>query len=173
MIFVRLVAALAVAVGLHAAGAWLWPWFPVIVDLFLLLAVYFSLGRSPASSALGGTLAGLAYDAISGGFYGLHGFANTLVAWAAASVQHRILIHQPIQIFTLFALASGVQLLTLACLHILLLPQRGLPGPDVMVGRMLVAGALGTVLFLAHRRLGVAEQAWREKRGRRLRIDTR
>ena len=78
MKLLRFTLGLICAVLVQALGARYVPHLPMYFDPFLILVVYHSLDGSPAWSSIGGSAAGLAQDALSGGPYGLHGFANTL-----------------------------------------------------------------------------------------------
>lgn len=168
----RFLAVLLVVVGLHTLAARLAPWFPSAVDLFLLLTIFNSLGRSPAWSCLAGSAAGLAADGLSGGLFGLYGFANTLTAWVAAQVQQRIVLQQPFTVGLLMSAATAFQMTTLAVLYSLLLLGSEGPSPGFMLIRMLTSGILGAALFVTVRRLERIEKKWREQRGRRLRIES-
>ncbi len=168
----RFLAALLLVVGLHTLASRLMPWFSSTVDMFLILAIFSSLGRSPAWSCLAGTVTGLAADSLSGGLFGLYGFANTLTAWGAAQVQQRIVLHQPVTVGLLMSAATAVQMTTLAVLFSLLLLGSEGPSPGFMLLRMLTSGILGAVLFVTIRRFERFEKKWRERRGRRLRIES-
>lgn len=167
----RLVVALAVAVAVHTAVSHLLPWFPSGIDLFIIVALLSSLGRSPAWSAVTGSICGLVADAMSGGYFGLYGFANTLAVWGSAQTQQRIVLQQPLSVGLLMTGATAVQMAVLALLHAFLLAGSEIPSPQTMLLRMATSGILGAALFVSGRRLARFEKAWRERRGRRLRIE--
>ena len=167
----RLVVALAIALGIHTAASRVFPWFPSSVDLFIVVALFSSLGRSPAWSAVVGSVCGLVADAMSGGYFGLYGFANTLAAWGSAQTQQRIVLQQPLSVGLLMTGATAVQMTVLALLHAFLLTGSEVPSPQTMLLRMATSGILGAALFVASRRWIRFEQAWRERRNRRLRIE--
>ena len=165
----RFALGLAAAAVLHTLGSRWIPGFAAAIDLFLVLAVNCSLSSSAGWSAVAGSTAGLARDALSGGLYGLHGFADTLVAYLSARIQQRLLIKKPLQVGTLFAGAAGAQLLILEGLRLVVLPSGGeIPGIGALVVRMLVCGLLGLLLFVLSARLGSALERRRERRRRRL-----
>ncbi len=168
MKILRFLIGLAVAAVLHSLGSRLVASFPAVVDLFLILAVYNSLSCSPAWSMAGGSAAGLVRDALSGGLYGLHGFADTLVAYLTARLQQRLVIQQPLQIGLHLAVAAAVQLGILAALQALLVPGAELPGVGIMAARMTSSGILGWALFIAAGRFRNSVDHWREQRRRRL-----
>ena len=62
-----------------------------IVDLPLILVIYFSLSRrSPVVGALAGAATGLLQDTLSNQYIGVNGIAKTIVGYAAASVGLKI-----------------------------------------------------------------------------------
>ena len=161
---------LAAAAALHALASRLAVGFPAAVDLFLVLAVYNSLSSPLAWSTAGGAAAGLARDALSGGLYGLNGFADTLVAYLAARLRERLVIQKPLEAGLLFALAAAAQLAVLATLQFLLVSGAELPGLGTLAARMVTCGVLGPLLLLLDRRLRAAAGRWREQRRRRLKM---
>lgn len=163
----------AVATLLHVVGVYAFAGFPAAVDLFLVLAVMNSLGTTLGWSTVGGSAAGLARDALSGGPYGLHGFADTLVAHLTARLQERLVIQQPLQIGVLLALAAALQLAILAGLQALLLPSWELPSGRTMAARVVLCGVLGTLLSLFGTESRLRMKRWRERRRRRLRMASR
>ena len=154
------------AVGVHTIGS-----FFMVIDLFLVLAVFNALESGPAGSMLGGSVAGLAQDALSGGFFGLHGFVDTLVAWAVMKVRQRLVIQQAGQVGLLFALAAAFQLTLLALLQYSMLPGSRLPDVLTMAVRMVATGTAGILLSIFSERAGRRLDAWREQRRRRLRLE--
>ncbi len=161
---------LALATALQTLGTALVPRFAEAIDLFLVLAVWNAITSSVRWSMVGGSVAGLCRDALSGGFYGLHGFADTLVAFVAVRVQQRLLVQAPLQIGFLFTLAAALQLATLMTLQALLIPGSEMPGIGSSVVRMVCCGLLGMILSISSARIQTTFERWREQRRRRLRI---
>jgi rod shape-determining protein MreD len=63
------------------------------MDLPLLVTVYFALNRrSPIHGTLLGAVLGLAQDGLTQGAVGIHGIANTICGFLAASVGIRIVV---------------------------------------------------------------------------------
>ncbi len=171
MRILRFAIGLLLAAALQTLGLHLTSSFFLAIDLFLLLAVYNSLDNGPTASMLGGSVAGLVQDALTGGLYGLHGFADTLVAWAAARLRQRLVIQQPIQVGLLFALTAALQQTILVMLQYLMVPSTLLPGLGVMVVRMATTGVAGSLLFLSAGRVRHRLGSWRESRRRRLGLE--
>jgi rod shape-determining protein MreD len=90
-----------------------------VLDLLLLVVVYFGLSRrNPASGLLVGMVAGLLQDSISGPTVplGLNGIAKTIVGYLASSIGARLDTEHPAARFALtaffFVLHQGVIILT-------------------------------------------------------------
>ncbi len=162
---------LAAAAALHALASRLAVGFPAAVDLFLVLAVYNSLSSPLAWSTAGGAAAGLVRDALSGGLYGLNGFADTLVAYVSARLQERLVIQKPLEVGLLFALAAAAQLAVLATLQFLLVSGAELPGLGTLAARMASAAILGPALMMMVDRVGAATERRRDRRRRRLKLE--
>ncbi|MCP3961923.1 MAG: rod shape-determining protein MreD [bacterium] len=170
MKLLRFVVGLICATLLQALGLRFFSHFSLVIDPFLILVVYHSLDSTPAWSSIGGSVAGLAQDALSGGLYGLHGFANTLVGYASARLQQRLVIQQPAQVGLLFILAAAFQLAVLASLQFLLVSGAELPDLGTMTARMISSGVLGTALYVLARNSRDWGARWRARRSRRLKI---
>ncbi|HEX9736523.1 MAG TPA: rod shape-determining protein MreD [Thermoanaerobaculia bacterium] len=167
----RFVAALAAAAAVQSLGLSLHGGFFVAIDLFLVVAVYFSLDDPPVASMLRGTATGLVQDALTGGLFGLHGFADTLVAWAASRLRQRVVIQQPPQVGLLFALAAALQHTLLVALQYFMLPGSLLPGLGVMALRMVATGVAGALIYVVAGHIRRRLKAWRERRRRKLALE--
>ena len=170
MKLLRFVVGLVCATLLQALGLRFFSHFSLVIDPFLVLVVYHSLDSTPAWSSIGGSVAGLAQDALSGGLYGLHGFANTLVGYASARLQQRLVIQQPAQVGLLFLLAAAFQLAVLASLQFLLVSDAELPDLGTMTARMISSGVVGAALFVLARKSRDWGARWRARRRRRVKI---
>ncbi len=170
MKFLRFAFGLGAVTLMQSLGQHLFSHFSLGIDLFLVLVVYHSLDNSPAWSSLGGSTVGLAQDALSGGLYGLHGFANTLVAYLSSRLQQRLVIQQPSQVGLLFVVAAALQLATLTTLQFLLVDAVELPGLVSMTARMSSSGVIGAMLFAFVGKTRELEGRWRARRSRRLKI---
>lgn len=167
----RFAVGLLLATAFQILGVHLYGSFLLVVDLFLVLAVAASLDHGPVGSMLAGSAAGLAQDALTGGLFGLNGFADTFVAWAASRLRQRVVIQRPPEVGLLFALGAALQQTLLVLLQFLMLPGAELPGLEVMALRMVTAGLIGMTLFVLLRRSRQRLESWRERRRRRLALD--
>ncbi len=170
MKLLRFLLGLACATLVQVAGLRLVSSFSLAIDPFLILVVYHSLDSTPAWSSIGGSTAGLAQDALSGGLYGLHGFSDTAVAYVSSRLQQRLVIQQPSQVGLLFAVAAALQLAILATLQFLLVSSAELPDLGTMMARMVSSGVIGATLFVVAGKTREWNQRWRARRRRRLKI---
>ena len=137
---------LLLAALLQLAGVRAWPEFPLAFDLLLVAVVYFARdGRAVAALAVG-SVGGLVADALAGGPLGLHGFADTLVAYTTARVAQQLVVERPSGVLLAFTLASALQQALLAVLGVLLLPSVQLPAAPWIVARAVTTGLLGLLL---------------------------
>jgi rod shape-determining protein MreD len=91
------------------------------MDLPLLVTVYFALNRrSPIHGTLLGALLGLAQDGLTQGAVGIHGIANTVCGFLAASVGIRIVVEnnliRMVMNFALTLLSSAIVLFVIRVL---------------------------------------------------------
>ena len=78
-------------------------WLPRVLgryaymDLPLLVTVYFALNRrSPIHGSVLGAILGMGQDGLTGGAIGIHGIANTVCGFLAASIGIRIVVENNI-----------------------------------------------------------------------------
>lgn len=114
MAALRFVLGLLLAAALHAVGTRLFPGFPRAVDLFLVTTIVAARHGRPESALFAGLFAGYAADALSGGPFGLNGFADAAVGYGAALAARNLVVARPGSIAGLFALGAAVQGVLLA-----------------------------------------------------------
>jgi rod shape-determining protein MreD len=165
----RFIGALLAAVLVHVAGVHLWPDFTRAVDVFLVLTVFIAMGGNLLAGLGCGLLAGLVLDALSGGPYGLYGFADTLVGYWTAFASQRLVIQRWSGVLLLFALAAVAQQAILIGLGAFLLTG---PLPTEVAWPLIKTGTtavLGLALFTGRRRLQGRIETWRRNRSSKLR----
>lgn len=167
----RFLLGLAAAVLVHALGSQVLPRFPSAVDLFLVLAVLHALDGRLIAGMLGGTVAGLTADGLSGGLFGLNGFVDTIIGYGAALAARRLVIQRASSIALVCAAATVAQQLLLMGLGLALISQAHPPLTGWMLAKVAVNGGLGAVLSVLGSRLRVRYERWRQSRGSRLRFD--
>jgi rod shape-determining protein MreD len=127
-----------------------------ILDLPLLLTIYFGLSRrNPSTGLLLGTMIGWIQDSLSGPTvpFGVYGISKTVVGYLASSIGARLDTEHPAARFFLVAVFYGVQHVVLVLTHRLLLAQTD-PWFNLQIGIAAAVNAfLGTLLFMALDRL--------------------
>ena len=165
----RFLAVLALAAGLHLVAVRLFPDFPLYVDLFLVVAVFHARDGHSVAGMLGGAAAGLLADGLSGGPYGLQGFADTLIGYATARGAQQLVLQRPAGLALLFAVAAAAQQLLLAGLALALLPEPELPRLASLVAKAASTGLLGWGLHTLERTASGALEGRRQRRAATLR----
>lgn len=163
------VAGLALALGVHAIGAWLTPEMPRVLDLFLVVTVLNALPGSSAAGLLGGTAAGLTHDALSGRLYGLHGFADTLVGYAVARAAQRLDLAGPGAVLVTLALATLLEEAVLVLLALLLTDPQP-PEPVWVMVEAVANAVVGTLAYLVATRFHALRDRARKKRMSKIRL---
>jgi len=163
--------ALLAALLLHLAGVHLFPSFFLACDLFLVLVVFNAEDGDTLAGLLGGLVAGLATDAVTGGLYGLHGLANTIIGYGIAFTVQRLVIQRESGALLLFAAAAAAQQALVMTLQVLLVPGAELPGIVWVLVKVATTGLLGMALFAANTRLRGRMDSWRRHRVSKLKFD--
>lgn len=147
--------------------------FSAFFDPFLVLVVFQSLGGSLGWNIVGGSAIGLCQDSLSGGLFGLHGFANTVVTYVCSRLQQQFVFQQPLQVGLLFCFAAALQVAILCTLQFLLVHGGELPGPASMIGKILTTGLAGLGLYLLSLRFKSWERGWRRQRQSKVKLGAR
>ena len=166
----RFLGALALTVLLHALLVGLGARSLQVVDVFLVLIVLNALSGSSLAGMLGGTAAGLAEDVLSGVVFGLHGFAGTIIGYAASRISHRLVLRRAAGVLLLVAAAVLVQAALLLGLSALVLPELLLPDPVWLLIRAAVSGVLGALLYVSVVSWRQGADVRRLRRTRRLKL---
>jgi len=167
----RVAGAILVALLVHLLAVRFLPGFPVYVDLFLVLVVFNALDGHLLAGLLGGFAAGLVTDALTGGFFGLFGFANTLIGYGSALATKRVVIEHATGAFLFFGVAALAQQAVLVVLSLILLPGGPLPGMVSVGVKVLTTGVFGSLLFFGRGRLSGVSVRWRKMRRGKIRFD--
>ena len=171
MTFVKFLLALLAAYLVHLVGVSVSPLLPSIVDPFLLVIVWYSLRTGPLGAQLIGTATGLLQDGLSGGPFGLHAFAGTLVGYGVALAAQRVVVGQQAARVLIFAAAAALQQLVLVgLLRSLVGGTAPLPTLGSSVGKILVTALLGAALISMESRARSQWSSWQRRRARTLRF---
>jgi rod shape-determining protein MreD len=141
----RVFAGLVAAAILHFVGVELFEAFPRAVDLFLLVAVLEARRGQPAVGMLAGLAAGLLTDGITGGPYGLFGFADTAVAYGVAAAARQLVVQRTTSLAALFAAAAAAQQALVAGLALVFRPGAELAAPEWLLVRVATTAVAGLV----------------------------
>lgn len=118
-----------------------------LIDLFLLLNVYFSLGSDPLSSMGVALFSGIVQDAFSQGIIGMNGFSKTVVAYFVSTLSSRLMIKHPFIIMLLVALATVLDYFILYGLHRLFSLKAVQLTPEILAISATLNALAGSVLF--------------------------
>ncbi len=165
---VRFFLALAAAVAVHFVAAQVSDGAPRVLDPFLLVVICYGLTGDLFVGLGAGLLVGLMADAVTGGLYGLHGFADTIVGYGTAYAAQRLVIRRPPGVFLMFALAAAAQQAILVGLVVLLLADPALPEVTSTLMKVAVTGGIGMVLVVIGRGSSQRMEAWRRTRTSKL-----
>lgn len=161
---------LALAVLVHFVGSRLFPQFPAVVDVFLVVVVLHSLSGNSLSGLFVGLLVGLLQDALAPGLYGLHGFADTIVGYGTARLAQRLVIQRATGVFAVASFASLLQQGLVVGLSLLLLVDPALPAPLWVAVKAAVCGAGGMLVYAASARFASRYESRRRNRMSKLRL---
>lgn len=168
MASLRFAAALLAVTLLHFAGGRLFEDFARAVDLFLVLVVFYALGSGLVAATVVGVVAGLVTDAVTGGLYGLHGFADTIIGYGTAYAAQRLVVRRPPGVFLIFSLAAALQQAILVGLVVLLQTGPALPELYWMLLKVGTTGVAGVALVLARGWVLRRAEGWRRRRASKL-----
>ena len=160
---------LSAAVLIHLAGVSLFDGFSLVVDLFLVVTLFNAMGGNLVGGLFGGLAAGLVTDTLSGGLYGLYGFADTIVGYGAAFAAQRLVIQRATAVWMVFSVAAAAQQAVIAGLSQVLLEDPSLPSFWSVVLKVATTGLIGMLSYLGGRRSARALGIWKKNRTARLR----
>ncbi|HEX4952632.1 MAG TPA: rod shape-determining protein MreD [Thermoanaerobaculia bacterium] len=169
MKLLRFFAALALVTLLHFAGTRLLPDFPRAIDLFLVATVLTAAGGGSLAGMLGGMVAGLTCDALSGRLYGLYGFTDTIIGYGTARMAQRLIFDRAGVILVTLVIATFVQHGILTALEFGLLERFEPPDPLWWTVEALANGLTGGICFALSGTANRA-QARRQERVEKLRL---
>jgi rod shape-determining protein MreD len=161
---VRFLLLLVGALAVHFVGVRAVPGFTALVDPFLVALVFQALDASPLSGLVCGVVVGATQDSVSGGLYGLYGFADTVVGYVAALVAQRVVIQRWPGVMLAFVAGAAVQQLVLVLVALLVIGDPELPSLASVALKPLVCAVLGLGLFVATQRGRSRYESWRRSR---------
>ena len=139
------------------------------VDLPLVAVVYAALVHGRVAGLLGGTLAGLAQDAVSGGVIGVGGLAKTVAGFLAGVVGTQFIVTQTWARLLVFTGATAVNAVLFNGVYVLLgLRRFEQPFLDITL-EAVSNGLVGLMAFEVVEFLPGARDRWRARRSHRQR----
>ena len=171
MQILKFFAALALAVLAHFVGMSVSPAFGRVVDVFLVVVALHGLRGNSLSALLVGLLVGLLHDTLTGGPFGLFGFAGTIVGYVTARLAQRLVIQRATGVLAVVALAAALQQTIVVGLAFLLLPAPELPSPFWVALQAGACGVLGLAVYIASGHWRRTADARRRGRMSRLRLE--
>lgn len=164
-------AGLIAAVLLHLALMQLWPDLARFVDVFLVVVVLNGLGGNSLAGLFAGLLVGLVHDSLaSKTYFGLFGFADTIVGYSTARLAQRLVIQRPSGVLAVVSFAEALQETLVVALGVMLLPDPELPTPVEVAIRAGLCGVLGMFMYIAGKRWRSGADTRRRNRMSRLRL---
>ncbi len=167
----KLLAGIVLAALVHFVGVRLWPDFPRVVDVFLVVVALHGLRGNSLSGLLIGFVVGLLQDTLTSGPFGLFGFADTIIGYVTARLAQRLVIQRPTGVLALVGFASALQQAVTLGLTFLLLPVPAPLNPVWAAVRTGACGLLGMILYIAGGRWRHSAEARRRGRMSRLRLE--
>ena len=139
----------------------------VRMDLPLVAVVYAALAYGRVAGVLGGTLAGLAQDAVGGGVIGVGGLAKTVAGFLAGIVGTQFIVTQTWARLLVFSGATAVNAVLFMGVYVLLgLRRFEQPFLDITL-EAVSNGLVGLVAFEVVEFLPGARDRWRARRSHR------
>lgn len=166
----KLLASLAVAVLVHLAGMQIFPGFSRLFDVFLVVIVLYALEGETLSSLFVGFFVGLLHDTLTGGPFGLFGFADTIVGYGTARLAQHLVIQRATGVLGVVTFVSALQQAVVVGLAFLLLPEPSLPEPLSVAVKAVSCGLLGMAAYIAGRHWRQGLETRRRNRMNRLRL---
>ena len=161
---------LVAAVLAHVVLVWTVPESARAVDLFLIVTVLAALDGRTAVALLTGTAAGLSRDTFSGGLFGLHGIADTVVGYLVARTAQRLDLDNLPAVALATTLATLVQKAILVGLAVAFMGGTEGPQPVWVLVEAGVNGLVAGILYAVGGRARRLKSAAERRRMSRLRL---
>jgi rod shape-determining protein MreD len=136
-----------------------------VLDPFLIATAFLAMTSRPGGAAAQGAVIGLVHDGLSGGLYGLQGFAATLIGFVMARTVRLVDLDKSYYVALYFGCAVLLQQIVVQGL-LLLLTQQPAPVAPLELGlRVALAAPAGALLVSASQHAGQRWRTWRARRG--------
>lgn len=118
-----------------------------LIDLFLLLNIYFALNFNQMICMGVSVPSGLIQDAFSKGIVGINAFSKTIIVFIISGLGSRLMIKHPLIIMLLIAIATLLDYLVLYGLHGLFHLDPLPITPGILVAAALLNSSSGIIIF--------------------------
>jgi rod shape-determining protein MreD len=135
-----------------------------VLDPFLIAAVFLAMSSPPGSAAAQGAAIGLVHDGLSGGLYGLQGFAVTLIAFVMARTVRLVDLPKSYYVALYFGCAVLLHQLVVQGLLLLLTQQPEPVAPFELGLRVALGAPAGALVVVAYRHAAESWWTWRASR---------
>ena len=170
MRLLKFIAGLALAALLHFVGARLLPDFSQAVDLFLLVVALEARHGRPIAGMFAGLAAGLLADGLSGGPYGLYGFADTAVGFGIALAAQQLVVQRTTGLAGVFAAGAAAQQAILAALALVFRDHAELPDPLWLLVKVATTALLGLAWTASANAVASRLRFWRAHRATKIQL---
>jgi rod shape-determining protein MreD len=145
--WLRFAIGLLIALTLHSLLDSFFPNALAFFNPYLILVVYYSMGGNLVGAIFAGIAAGLVQDAYSSSIFGLHAFSLTVVAYAVAYINARLVLRGTLAFGACLVGAVIVNELVIFVLVNILLKQRIEMFEQGMVVKTIFTGLFGMLVY--------------------------
>ncbi len=124
MRWLRFIIGLLIALTLHSLLDSFYPNALAFFNPYIILVIYYSMGGNVLGAIIAGVAAGFVQDAFSNAIFGLHAFSLTVVAYAVAYINSRLVLRGTLAFGACLGGAVIVNELVIYILVNILLKQR-------------------------------------------------
>lgn len=143
MKIIRIVIAITLVLLIQTMVLDHYPWIR-LVDLFLLLNIYFALNFDQVTCMGISLSSGLLQDAFSKGIIGMNAFSKTVVVFLISGLSSRLMLKHPLVVMLLVFFSSVIDFLLIRGLHMMFGQELG--RADIRM--MLIASSLNSIFGL-------------------------
>src|SRR5262245_4679141 len=113
-----------------------------LIDLFLLLNIYFALNFEQLPCMIISISSGLIQDTFSGGILGPNAFSKTTIAYLISSLSSRLMLKHPLVVMILIFISTCLDLLIIRGLYSLF----GMPVFPLSIRQIVWAAAINSII---------------------------
>lgn len=138
---------LVLALTVHSLLHSFFPNALAFVDVYVILVVFYALGRNLTGTIFAGVAAGFVQDAFSGSIFGLHAFSLTLCGYLVAVIASKIVMRNALAFLGALAGSVVVNELVIYVLVNILQHQRIELASHQLVLKMIMTSLIGALTY--------------------------